>query len=387
MLLGYCTNVHAGADLKQTQANLSQYAIAVKEQFQPSEPMGVGLWLSAQTARRLIEEKAVGLFGNWLGENGLIPYTLNGFPFGDFHQEVVQHQVYLPAWDEVERFRYTKDLINILHEILPAGRNASISTLPIAWGIPKVSEVRLQAAAHYLIEIADVCEQLEKETGRLITLCLEPEPGCVFQRSDDIVEFFQEYLLPGQVEEKILRYLRVCHDVCHAAVMFEPQAEVYQKYYNAGISVGKVQVSSAVSLRLADLPRDDRSAALDQLRKFQEPRYLHQTVIQQNPDATPQFYDNLPDAFQSIEGQDPKGLVSEWRVHFHVPIYLTTFDYLNTTQPDIIDWFRTMPEQSENLQVEVETYAWNVLPESLQVEHLSQGIAQELSWLQTLLNQ
>ena len=47
MQIGYCTNVHAGPDLKSTQANLLQYAAKVKERFSPNEPMGIGLWLAA----------------------------------------------------------------------------------------------------------------------------------------------------------------------------------------------------------------------------------------------------------------------------------------------------------------------------------------------------
>src|SRR5262245_23768312 len=94
--MGYCTNVHAGADLEQTRANLERHAVAVKERFSPSEPLGIGLWLSAAAARKLRAEQAVPEFADWLGERGLVPFTLNGFPYGDFHQKVVKHDVYLP---------------------------------------------------------------------------------------------------------------------------------------------------------------------------------------------------------------------------------------------------------------------------------------------------
>ena len=36
---------------------------------------------------------------------------------------------------------------------------------------------------------------------------------------------------------------------------------------------------------------------------------------------------------------------------------------------------------------EVETYAWGVLPESLQVDQLSEGIAREMKWFAELLEQ
>ena len=48
MQLGYCTNVHAGADLETTRANLEEHAVAVKQLFSPDQPMGIGLWLSSE---------------------------------------------------------------------------------------------------------------------------------------------------------------------------------------------------------------------------------------------------------------------------------------------------------------------------------------------------
>ena len=44
---GYCTNVHAGATLEATRANLERHALEVKAEYSPDRPMGVGLWLSA----------------------------------------------------------------------------------------------------------------------------------------------------------------------------------------------------------------------------------------------------------------------------------------------------------------------------------------------------
>ena len=91
--IGYCTNVHAGSDLSRTRENLERYALRVKQQFSPDAPMGVGLWLSAQAANDLVADGGLEPFGAWLDEAGLIPFTLNGFPYGDFHQPVVKHRV------------------------------------------------------------------------------------------------------------------------------------------------------------------------------------------------------------------------------------------------------------------------------------------------------
>src|SRR5262245_30965832 len=278
--IGYCTNVHAGADLESTRANLERYAVAVKERISPRFPMGVGLWLSAGAAERLLRERQAGSFGQWLREVGLVPYTFNGFPHGDFHQTVVKHRVYEPTWWEPARLEYTLDLIAIQHVLLPEGPAGSISTLPVAWGRPAPSHDQLMAAAANLHKVAERLARLERETGRFICLCLEPEPGCVLQLSRDVVRFFHDYLWRDGNTEHVRRYLQVCHDVCHAAVMFETQEEVFRTYQTAAIGVGKVQVSAAVATPLLEpLSDDERRAALNQLGGFREERYLHQTVV------------------------------------------------------------------------------------------------------------
>src|SRR5262249_4962404 len=91
---GYCTNVHAGDDIETTRTNLAKYALAVKHRVSPNSPMGIGLWLSANAAANLARaEPTLDFSHEWFAHNGLVPYTLNGFPYGDFHQSVVKHRV------------------------------------------------------------------------------------------------------------------------------------------------------------------------------------------------------------------------------------------------------------------------------------------------------
>src|SRR4051794_33657035 len=194
--IGYCTNVHAGPDLAQTGENLERYALAVRRRHSPDAPMGVGLWLAASAARQL-RERRVQDFAAWLAEVGLVPFTLNGFPFGDFHQAVVKHQVYLPTWWEPARLEYTQNLIRVHHALLPPGLEGSISTLPIAWGQPPPTASQLAQAATALRQVARQLANLERDNGRLIRLAIEPEPGCVLQYSRDVVPFFEEHLFRG----------------------------------------------------------------------------------------------------------------------------------------------------------------------------------------------
>lgn len=376
--LGYCTNVHAGTDLAQTRANLECHACAVKQRFSPDRPMGLGLWLPASAVRQMLAENRVEEWRDWLADQELVPFTLNGFPYGDFHQRVVKHDVYRPTWWQVDRLNYTFDLIEILHGILPPGLEGSISTLPIAWPTPRPSSSEWEGAANQLRQVAERLQALEETTGRLIYLCLEPEPGCLLQLSSDLVNFFERWLLQGKNADRVRRYLRVCHDICHQAIMFERQADVFRRYHDAGIHVGKVQVSSAV--RWQQLAAGvDEEAGRQQLAGFVEERYLHQTMIQYTPDMAPVFFEDLPIALEQAPRQKISG---EWRVHFHMPIYLERFGQLETTQFAIHDCLEAAREWSTCTHFEAETYAWGVLPRELQQPDLAAGIAEEMKWLE-----
>lgn len=373
--LAYCTNVHAGTDVVRIRENLREHALRVKATFAPRASLGVGLWLPAPVARQLRDREERTAFARWLEEHGLLPFTCNGFPYGDFHEPHVKHRVYEPNWLRAERLDYTLDLVTVLDSLLPAGHEGSISTLPIAWGDPPLDRQQLAHAAGHLRQIAQRLETLETQTGRLIYLCLEPEPGCVLQRSDDIVRFFDEALGAQGEPDRWRRYLRVCHDVCHAAVMFEDQRAVLAKYAAHDIAVGKVQVSAALRIDFDALASDDRALALAALASFAEDRYLHQTCVRSASTGQVQFFADLP---QALLTAPPAG---QWRVHFHVPIYADRFGLLGTTQADIRHCLEHIAAADPNVRhFEVETYAWSVLPEELRAHALGDAIARELQW-------
>ena len=158
--------------------------------------------------------------------------------------------------------------------------------------------------------------------------------------------------------------------------MFEPQSRALDRYAQAGIVVGKVQVSSAIEVDFESLNGSMAKDAIKQLTSFAEPRYLHQTNVRIGDLAS--FHEDLPLALQSLGTDDPSG---RWRIHFHVPIYESSFGLISSTQSQIvecIDWFES--SAASGVHFEVETYAWNVMPESLQPERLSAGIAKEIQW-------
>ena len=386
MLLAYCTNVHAGSDLATTQAEWANHAVAVRRRFCPDKPLGLGAWFSARTAAELCGDRGrLEEFAGWARSQQLVPVTFNGFPYGDFHQEVVKHGVYEPPWWEEPRLEYTWHLVELIDVLFPDEMPATISTLPIGWPTDAQNrEAALSGAADRLVRLADRLAVREKESGRHIMVCLEPEPGCILQRADDVVAFFEQHLLPAarrclpaaRYESVVRRHVGVCHDICHSAVMFEGQRDAIERYRAAGIAIGKVQISSAVRIPPpeASVSPKEQSAAIDQLSRFAEDRYLHQTTWR-SPDGDVRFFEDLPRALAMRD----QGLDREWRTHFHVPIYLASCGSLGTTQDDIRTFFQVI-EPGEVLQYEVETYAWNVLPDELQRDSLAEGIAEELEW-------
>jgi hypothetical protein len=80
----------------------------------------------------------------------------------------------------------------------------------------------------------------------------------------------------------------------------------------------------------------------------------------------------------------PEAVRGEWRVHFHVPIYLQAFGHLRATQRDILDCLVAARKLCGSPHFEVETYAWGVLPKELRQSDLAAGIAKEMGWFASL---
>ena len=392
----YCTNVHAGRSLEETLDQLDRFAPRVREltapDSDPSAPIGLGLWLAASTARELRDRGNAREIRDELGAKGLRVVTLNGFPYGDFHAEVVKHAVYEPHWADPRRLAYTTDLAHLLVDLLPEGTaDASISTLPIGWGRDFAGEgcgCSVGMAAAQLTAAATMLRDLEDRSGVRIHLDLEPEPGCVLDTSRDIVDLFEQgFRSSDGVDHR--RYLGVCHDVCHASVMFEPQTAALRTYREHDISVGKIQVSSAIEVDFDAIDdAEERARVLQVYRGFDEPRYLHQTSIRsgREPHFDVESFEDLPIALSShAERSVPTGL---WRTHFHVPIFTGGIEGWSSTQPEIERCLAAWPGDEPLPTLEVETYAWDVLPSCMYAAGdggLASGIAEELRWLRGLL--
>ena len=378
MNVGYCTNIHSGASLNDILNNLQQFTLPVKQAVSPDSPMGIGLWFSASAVKEALEDGKHQQLKSWLDEHQLVAHTFNAFPYDDFHQPVVKKQVYKPNWTTTERAEYTNDVAQLMCHLLPSGFTGTISTLPLGWpGEHGPTPSDSQAAQKNILASVAQLRQLHEKTGVQLRLCIEPEPGCLLQQSGQVCSFMNMYLFSEHAGGDANRpYLGVCHDVCHASVVFELQEAALDRYQADGIQIGKVQISSALQC-LFTATLEDNQLLLDELREFAEERYLHQTNIRGEVPPIHSF-DDLWMAIQVQQSDHYPGLC---RTHYHVPINLATVGNLDTTQYDIgrcLNWF---VKNNYATQFEVETYAWEVSPQSIKGGSLVDSIVGELTWL------
>ena len=364
-MIGYCTNVHPAEDLAGVVAQFDRYAEPVRR-LVAADVLPVGLWLPAGLAGALAADQALRTkLRSELDARGLEVYTLNAFPYGGFHDEVVKHSVYRPEWTSPRRLEYTVDCAKVLSDLLPDSAGyGSISTLPLAWRDPWDTEDDDLATAA-LGELTEVLEGMARANGRPIRLAVEPEPGCVLDTVSDAVRWLAPRVDP--------RFVGLCLDTCHLAVSFADPAEAVAEIYDAGLEVVKVQASSALQV---DEPASEQARLA--LADFTEPRYLHQ-VRERTRDGVVLGADDLPQALAELPGEQA------WRVHFHVPLHARPAAPLSATT----DVLRTAITTLESMvdgplpHIEVETYTWSVLPETAGNggdTALIRGIAAELRW-------
>ncbi|MCC7022366.1 MAG: hypothetical protein IT338_06040, partial [Thermomicrobiales bacterium] len=101
--LTYCTNIHPSQGWDDVRASLRRYTPPLKARFAPDAPFGIGLRLSGVESRQLLEGDRLERFREFLEDEGLYVFTLNGFPYGPFHHQPVKEFVHAPDWRDEER--------------------------------------------------------------------------------------------------------------------------------------------------------------------------------------------------------------------------------------------------------------------------------------------
>ena len=128
--LTYCLNIHPGETWVENFAAIREKTVAVKQLVGAGEWFGLGLRLSAQAASELADPERRAEALDFFSANQLYPFSINGFPYGRFHQGPVKETVYAPDWRTAERRDYTLQLADVLAAMLPEGIEGSISTVP-----------------------------------------------------------------------------------------------------------------------------------------------------------------------------------------------------------------------------------------------------------------
>jgi hypothetical protein len=356
-MLTYCTNIHPAESWADSFANVRRYVPLVKKRISPERPFPIGLRLSGLAAGEL-DMAAAAQFQEWCRENGCFVSTINGFPYGIFHHVPVKETVYLPDWRDPERLRYTGLLAQYLALWLPEGLRGSISTVPVGFK-ESIGPEDFATVRSHLVLALQLLEKIAQKSGKEILLAMEPEPACVLETTMDVVHFFEQLNLPDHLRP----FLAVCYDCCHQALQYESPAQSLALLKAHGIRVGQVQVSSALRLEDPDIRR---------MQRFSEPCYLHQTVGRRQ-DGTLLRYHDLDQALAAA----PAG-VPEWRIHFHIPVFVDRLTDCASTQPFLTE---ILPLFGDDVPLEVETYTWTVLPPELQTAAVTDSIIREIEWV------
>jgi hypothetical protein len=390
--LSYCTNIHPGETWEDTFQSLKDYIPKVKANLGIQGPFGIGLRLSNQASETLISSEKLQEFQSWLETHNCYVFTMNGFPYGEFHHTVVKDKVHQPDWSTATRKEYTLRLFHILEALIPKGEEGSISTSPISyrhWFETNLERDKvLQTACEHLAEVCAELHHIEQKTQKTLHLDIEPEPDGILENTEEVIWFFKNWLVPKgcawlveklgiseQVAEKLLKHhIRICYDVCHFAIVYENAQETFRKLEETGVKIGKIQISAALKV---GVPKDktERHILQTKLKPLAESTYLHQVIGRDGSDQI-QSLPDLPEAIAILEETD----MEEMRIHFHVPVFLDHYGDFSSTQSDIINVLEEIKKHPVCRHLEVETYTWDVLDKDLRQE-LSSSITREMDWV------
>lgn len=385
--LSYSTLVHPGDTWPEMSASLAKYVPEVKRRVSPDRPFGVSLRLSGESARHLAGDAAErAMLRDFLAAGDLYVYTVNAFPQGSFKGRSVLENVYEPDWSTEERTRYTMAVADVLADITGEGAEPTIQTMPLAFRPKVTSQEYVAAFTRNILRVAAHLVELERRTGRLVRLAIEPEPFCYLETIAETAEYFGQRLystagartlakltgLPlADAHGALRRHLGVVFDLGHQSVEFDDIPASLRLLADTGVPVFKLQEAAALWVpQVTD-------EAVHELERFTDTIYLSQTSELRDGVLTRHL--NLSDAIEAWR-REPGG-EREWRTHFHVPVFLDDLGPFRTTRFAIeqaLDAHRELPQSAH---LEIETYTWDVLPPQLKDGDIVDYVVRELEWV------
>lgn len=353
--LAYCLNVHPAASLAEFRAGLDSVATPLRERLAPTEPFGLGMYLSARVAREVLETPGeLERLRADFARREFDPFTYNAFPHGGFGASGLKARVFEPTWWDAARSSYTLDVARIACALRAEPGPVSISTHTGGHNSALAPHTRAERIQQCGESWRAFAEQLRARGAEHVSIALEPEPDSLL----------------GSVAELDAQGPRVdgfgaCLDTCHAAVMFEPPRATVERALGFGRGLAKLQFTSALSV--SDPARNVRGR--EALLALDEPRYLHQLTARAADGSLALAPDLDRARGRFAAGERALALAEEWRCHFHVPVDLGGLEAmgLEVTSPfadECLEFVLAQPERwhGGELHLEVETYTWSILP-------------------------
>jgi len=385
--LTYSTLVHPADNWEQLYHSLVTYLPKVKARIAGNKSFGVCIRLSANSAETLAKSATErDKLKKFLADNDMYIYTANAFVYGHFKGAAVKEQVYEPDWRSEERTQYTINVADVLADVCPPGSAPSIQTAPLGFKARVTGPDVVASYTENVLRVVALLIALVAKTGRIVQLALEPEPFCFLETTDETIAYFKDHIFTGRAAERLAtlahipvaeaigalrRHLGIVYDICHQAVEYEDITASLQKLVDAGVPIFKLQEAAALYVP------EVTQGAVDTLKRYAKTIYLTQTLEKRNGKLN--RYLNVDDAIAAFE-KDPGG-PREWRTHIHVPVFLDDLGQFRTTRFAIEDALRFHKKTPLSRHLEVETYTWDMLPDSLKTGDIVDYVCRELDWV------
>lgn len=385
--------VHAGAI--RPVLSFADVQAAVRESLAPitlaignEAPVGVSVRLSqAALADPLLT--AVNL-KSLLGEYGLYLAGISGVGISGGAKDQVHH----PDWRTEDRLSYMFAASNLLAEVAdPNGPELGITTNAFShrsW-LDVDFPGNWAALTLNLVRVVQHLATIRERSGITMHIDLEAEPGSVLRDTDDIVRFWNTWLLgrgaamlsdrmqvtDGTAADAMNRHVRLALDTAHAAVVRDDAASSLDRFAETGVGIGRLQVSSALEIAI---PADEaaRAEARAHLVQIQSDRLLQQVVASRDG-AIVARYEDLPDAIAAVDGAAGE----TWRIHTHAPVLSDRYGIWRSTRDDAAAWLRETAARGMNVgMIELRSANWDVVPADDRGP-VEQMVAREAEWVRS----
>lgn len=381
----YCTNIHFGESWKEIFYILKFYSRKMRNNFISYDQFGVGLRLSNISVIDISKFLVKFDFLFWLSCNNFYIKSINGFPYGFFSSNYIKDNVYLPDWSLFQRYIYSRRII-ILFSFFLKKNYGGISVLPISYKFFFFNFIYNSVyikSIMYLCNLIVLLHNIYIKNKILLHLDIEPEPDCIISNTIDFINFFKNWLfnkcvlyfffnksfIIKNVYFFISNYIRICFDICHSSVEFESVRQSIHCLSFSGLKIGKIQISS--SLKFKNCNFNDICI----FSYFPDTPYLHQVYGNT-------FYENiilyrdisLCDVFLYNEN------ILEYRIHYHIPIFLENYEFFESTQDYIVSMFYFLSNKNFCSILEIETYTFDILPCYLKV-NIFHSLFREYMWI------